>query len=79
MHNLKQFLEELKYTIEEINFANETGLWHQNFALCSSYPGFGFPSTPCKYKMICDCPNWEDGARFYEKKKPFNPLKIEAI
>lgn len=77
VHHLKRFLDELKDLIKRLDQANESGIWHQNYALCSSYSSFGFPCKACEYKMICDCPNWEDGARFYKREKPFDPLEVK--
>ncbi len=76
-YHAKKFLAELRYTIDMIDDANRTGNWRQNFALCSSYAGFGFPCRACEYKMICDLPEWQDGARFYKREKPFDPLETK--
>lgn len=76
-YHAKKFLEELDDKIADIDYANERGCWRQNFALCSSYAGFGFPCKACEYKMICDLPEWKDGARFYKREKPFDPLETK--
>ena len=76
--NIKQFIDEVKYTCARINAANETGIWMQNNALCSSYSSFGSPGFTCEYKTICNAADWRDAARLYEQKKPFNPLEIET-
>lgn len=73
--NIRLFVDEAKLTCARIEAANESGCWRQNHALCSSYPSFGFPCRVCEYKLICDSMNWKDGARFYTKESPFDPLK----
>ena len=76
-YHAEKFLEELKELIVRLNAANNQRIWNQNYALCSSYASFGFPCGPCKYKMICDLPDWRDGARFYKQTKPFDPLEMK--
>lgn len=75
--NIEVFLAEGKHTIARMKHANETGCWAQDHALCSPYSSFGFPSRRCEYWLICDCIDWKDGARFYKREKPFNPLEAE--
>lgn len=77
--NIRQFIQEVKLDCARINAANETGIWRQRNALCSSYSSFGSPGFTCEYKIICDADDWQDAARFYERKKPFNPLELEAV
>jgi hypothetical protein len=72
--NIRLFVDEAKLTSGRIEAANESGCWRQNYALCSSYPSFGFPCKVCEYKLICDSANWKDGARFFVKEPPFDPL-----
>ena len=75
--NLRTFIEETKISCARIEAANSSGCWRQNHALCSTYSCFGYPSRVCEYKLICDSPRWEDGARFFRREKPFNPLEME--
>jgi hypothetical protein len=75
--NIKTFIDEAKLNCARIDAANETGMWRQNTALCSSYSSFGMPGFTCEYRSICDSLDWKDGARFFERTKPFNPLEIE--
>lgn len=76
-HNIRTFLDETKLTLARMNAANEFGQWRQNHALCASYSSFGFPCKTCEYKLLCDMgDNWEAGARFFERRKPFNPLDV---
>lgn len=76
-YHIEKFLDELKEKIVKLDKANESGEWRQNFALCTTYPSYGYPCRACEYKMICDCPNWEDGARFFKREKPFDPLETK--
>jgi len=77
-YHAEKFLEELECSIiPSMQAANDSGRWRQNFALCSSYAGFGFPCKTCDYKMICDLPNWKDGARFFKREAPFDPLAMK--
>ena len=73
-NNINTFLDELKLTCARIEAANATGAWRQNHALCSSYSGFGFPGSTCEYKLLCDSSDWQSESRFFDQKKPFNPL-----
>jgi len=75
--NIRTFVDEAKLTCARIEAANESGAWRQNHSLCSTYACFGHPSYTCEYKLICDCPEWRDGARFFERQKPFNPLDVK--
>jgi hypothetical protein len=76
-YHVEKFLDELKGTIARIKIANASCTWNQNFALCSTYASFGYPCKVCKYKMICDLPEWQDGARFFKRTKPFDPLEMK--
>jgi len=76
-YHAKKFLEELRWLIVKMDEANRLKCWKQNFSLCSSYASFGFPCGPCEYKMICDLPEWQDGARFFKQEKPFDPLEVK--
>jgi len=73
--NMLNFIEEVKLMCERMKQCSVDGLWHQNFALCSSYPCFGFPCYTCEYKILCDSGDWQEAARFYTKSEPFDPLK----
>lgn len=75
--NIRQFLQEYKLDCARIQAANETGIWRQRNALCSSYSSFGSPGFTCEYKNICDADDWREAAEYYERKKPFNPLEME--
>ena len=74
--NIKRFIEEFKFTCAKINAANETGVWRQESALCSTYSSFGMPGYTCEYADLCDAADWRNVVRFYEREKPFNPLEV---
>ncbi len=75
--NKRTFIEEAKLTCARVEAANESKVWRQCTSLCSSYSAFGFPSRVCEYKLLCDSPDWRTAARFYERKKPFDPLDLD--
>lgn len=76
-YHAEKFLDELDLTIKRMDKCNESKCWRQNFSLCSSYASYGFPCGVCEYKMICDLPEWRDGARFFRREKPFDPLETK--
>lgn len=76
--NKRTFIEEAKLTCARIEAANESGVWRQNTALCSSYAAFGFPCRTCEFKTLCDAPNWQDATKFYKRRKPFDPLDLDG-
>jgi len=75
--NMLNFIDETKDICERMKKCTTDGIWHQNFALCTSYPCFHFPCYVCDYKTLCDSGDWEDAARFYRKTEPFDPLKVK--
>ena len=78
-HQIRNYLELVKRTAEEILKCNETGEWEQRCTGCAPYSMFGSPGYLCDYTLACDSPNPHDMFKFYDKKEPFNPFKIERI
>ncbi len=76
-HQMLEHIETIKYTAEEILKCNEKQEWPTRYCGCAPYGMFGSPGYMCDFATICDSPDHDAMMKFYEKKEPFSPFKIQ--
>lgn len=75
-HQIRNFIELVKKTADDILECNRTGKWMQKCTGCAPYATFGSPGYLCDFTMACDSPDPKDMFKFFVKKTPFSPFKI---
>ncbi len=75
-HQIESFIRFANRTAADIIASCESGEFAKNPTGCSPYTMFGQPGRYCKYKSLCDSPNWKDMLSFYEQKEPWHPFKM---
>ncbi len=75
-HQIESLILQMNNKAKEILFCNENKTWFKQFSGCSCYTMFGTVGYSCPYMNICNSPDWEDAAQYYEKEEPFHPFVV---
>ena len=64
-HMLEKFIKWFKKVSRSIVSTNKAKEWLEEPAGCAPYSQFGIVGYPCPYMLLCQIPNWQDGAKFF--------------
>ena len=77
-HQIESYIRFVNEQSALIKTYNEMKIWPKRNTGCAPYSTFGSPGYQCDFKDICDCPNWQDGARFFKREKPWHPFEMKV-
>lgn len=76
-HQLESFVHWASLLAEMISQCNDKKYWPKYPSGCASYAMYGSAGYYCDYKSICNCEDWQDAVRFFERKPVHKPYDME--
>ena len=77
-HQMESYVNFVNRQSSLVKTYNKLKAWPKHSTGCAPYSMFGTAGYMCEYRDICDCPNWQDGARFYKKEEPWHPFVMKV-